>query len=62
MKINEGDSVAYITGTPRNPHIVMARVFRKCGGKLWLDHYTFSRARVVSENSERLTGSVEVAR
>lgn len=45
-----GQTVSYDTGKG----IVEARIFRVLARKLWLDHYTFSRARVVAQDSPRL--------
>lgn len=45
-----GQTVKYDTGKG----VVEARIFRVLARKLWLDHYTFSRARVVPRDSPRL--------
>lgn len=52
MTYQAGDVVRYDTGC----HVVEAKIFRTCAHKVWIDHYTFQRARVVADNSPRLLG------
>jgi hypothetical protein len=49
----EGQIANYDTGS----EVLEVRVFRTCARKVWIDHRTFQRARVVSENSPRLTAA-----